>query len=162
MASKLTLATLLKPFDKKTIEKVMFLREFVREILPQANELIYDNYNALAIGWSLSEKQTHIICSMAIYRGNENLHFGFLFGSSLSDPKKILLGSGKQYRYVLVQEVNTFPKAYIKKLVLQSQVHALAKLNQQAAVDSKGKTILKGVSSKKRAPSKSARKKKDS
>ena len=30
-------------------------------------ELVYDNYNALAIGWSPTGKVGHVICSIALY-----------------------------------------------------------------------------------------------
>ena len=42
----------LKPFDKDIQDRALWLREFVWDLYPTANELIYDNYNALAFGWS--------------------------------------------------------------------------------------------------------------
>jgi hypothetical protein len=42
----------IKPFDNDIVELVLWLREFVWDLYPQTNELIYDNYNAVAIGWS--------------------------------------------------------------------------------------------------------------
>jgi hypothetical protein len=42
----------LKPFPPSTLEITLRLREFVWDLYPESNELIYDNYNALAIGWS--------------------------------------------------------------------------------------------------------------
>lgn len=67
----------LKPFDKNIQEIVLWLREFVWDLYPQANELIYDNYNALAFGWSPTEKVSHIFCGIALYRTNKNIHFNF-------------------------------------------------------------------------------------
>jgi len=32
------------------------LREFVWDLYPDSNELIYDNYNAVAFGWTPTEK----------------------------------------------------------------------------------------------------------
>ncbi|MDQ2721657.1 MAG: hypothetical protein M3Z26_18150 [Bacteroidota bacterium] len=98
------LAKFLKTFDKKIIDTVMWLRDFAWDLCPQANELIYDNYNAVSIGWSLTDKVGHNICSVVIYRANQNVYFGFYWGNELSDPDKILLGEGKQYRYILVPD----------------------------------------------------------
>ncbi len=140
---------LLKPFSKKTIETINYLRAFVKTIYPEANEIFYDNYNALAIGWSLSDKQTHIICSHAIYHTNENIHFGFMQGTQLKDPDKILLGQGKIYRYVLVSDKSKFPKEEIKKIMSQAYILAMSKLKDQSQTI-KGQTILKSISSKKR------------
>src|SRR5438128_2731983 len=36
----------LKPFDDNIIDLVLWLRDFAWDLCPQANELIYDNYNA--------------------------------------------------------------------------------------------------------------------
>ena len=46
----------LKPFSDEKKDTVFWLREFVWDLYPKANELIYDNYNALAFGWSPTDK----------------------------------------------------------------------------------------------------------
>src|SRR4249920_1558436 len=104
----------LKPFSKEMIEIVLRLRSFVWDLYPQANELIYDNYNALAFGWSPTDKVGHTFCSIAVGRTSKNIHFGFYWGSEISDPKNILVGNGNQYRYILVTNTDEFPMAYIK------------------------------------------------
>ena len=40
----------LTPFDNEINEIVIWLREFIWDLYPDSNELIYDNYNALAVG----------------------------------------------------------------------------------------------------------------
>ena len=107
----------LKPFDPEIIDRVMWLREFAWDLYPQANELIYDNYNAVAFGWSPTDRVGHTFCSIAVGRSSNNVHFGFYWGSQIADPDKILLGKGNQYRYILVTDKKKFPKAYIKKLL---------------------------------------------
>ena len=88
----------LKPFSKVIIERALWLREFIWDLYPQTNELIYDNYNALAVGWSPTDRVGHTFCSITVGRSSKNIHFGFYWGSELSDPDKILLGEGNQYR----------------------------------------------------------------
>ena len=139
----------LKPFSKEITERVMWLREFVWDLYPQANELIYDNYNALAFGWSPTDKVSHTFCSIAVGRTSNNVHFGFYWGTEISDPDKILLGEGNQYRYVLVTDKNTFPKAYIKKLVKEAFANSLAKVKDKKQI-SHGQTMVKSISPKKR------------
>jgi Domain of unknown function (DU1801) len=139
----------LKPFDSGTAELVMWLRELVWDQYPQSNELIYDNYNALAFGWSPTDKVGHTFCSIAVGRTSKNIHFGFYWGSELSDPDKILLGQGNQYRYILVADKNKFPKNYIKKLVREAYENSLAKVKDRKQLQS-GRTIVKSVSEKKR------------
>src|SRR5215510_11206137 len=94
----------LVPFPEEIKKIALWLREFVWDLYPQANELIYDNYNAVAFGWSPTEKVGHTFCSIAIGRTSKNIHFGFYWGNELSDPDKILIGEGNQYRYVLVTD----------------------------------------------------------
>jgi hypothetical protein len=140
----------LKPFGHDVIDLAMWLREFAWDLCPETNELIYDNYNAVAFGWSPTDKVGHTICSIAVGRSSKNVHFGFYWGNEISDPDKILLGEGNQYRYILVTDKNKFPKTYIKKLVQQAYVNSLAKVKDKKQIIH-GQTIVKSVSTKKRS-----------
>lgn len=139
----------LKPFGDDITNLAMQLREFAWDLYPETNELIYDNYNAVAFGWSPTDRAGHTFCSIAVGRASKNVHFGFYWGSELSDPDKILIGEGNQYRYILVTDIKKFPKTYIKKLLQQAYVNSLAKVKDQRQI-MKGQTIVKSVSTKKR------------
>jgi len=139
----------LKPFSDEKKDTVLWLREFVWDLYPKANKPIYDNYNALAFGWSPTDKLGHTFCSIAIGRTSKNIHFGFYWGSVLSDTKKILLGNGNQYRYILVTEKNTFPKTYIIKLLKEAYAYSLGKVKDAAQI-CEGLTVTKSVSPDKR------------
>ncbi|MBZ4192424.1 hypothetical protein [Niabella beijingensis] len=140
----------LKPFSDEVTDIVIWLRAFAWDLCPQANELIYDNYNAVALGWSPTDKLGHTICSIAVGRSSNNVHFGFYWGNEIADPEKRLLGQGNQYRYILVTDKKTFPKAYIKKLVNDAYANALSKVTSPGQLI-KGQTIVKSVSEKKRS-----------
>lgn len=139
----------LKPFGKDITDLVMWLRDFAWDLCPEANELIYDNYNALAFGWSPTDKVGHTICSIAVGRSSKNVHFGFYWGSELADPGNILLGQGNQYRYIIVEDQKKFPKAYIKKLVKEAYTISLSKVKDPGQL-MQGQTIVKSISAKKR------------
>ena len=145
---KKELLTFLKPFGDEITDLVMWLRDFAWDLCPQANELIYDNYNAVAFGWSPTEKVGHTICSIAVGRLSKNVHFGFYWGSEISDPQKMLIGNGNQYRYILVTDKNNFPKEYIQKLVNEAYANSLSKVKNSDLIVS-GQTIVKSVSEKK-------------
>jgi Domain of unknown function (DU1801) len=149
----------LKPFGDEMKERALWLREFVWDLYPEANELIYDNYNALAFGWSPTDRVGHTFCSVAVGRSSHNVHFGFYCGSELSDPKKILLGEGNQYRYILVMNKEDFPKAYIRKLVKEAYGNSLAKVKDKKQLR-QGLTIVKSISTKKRKAGRKVQKKK--
>ena len=138
-----------KPFPPEVQEIALWLREFVWDLYPDANELIYDNYNAVAFGWSPTDKVGHTFCSIALGRSSYNVHFGFYWDSQISDPDKILLGQGNQYRYILVKSKNDFPKTYIKKLLTEAYAHSLAKVKDKKQIV-EGVTITKSISTAKR------------
>ncbi len=143
------LLAFLQPFDADKKELVLWLRNFVWDLYPKSNELIYDNYNAVAVGWSPTDRVGHVFCSIAIGRTSKNIHFGFYWGSQLSDPDKILLGKGNQYRYILVTDKKSFPKTYITKLVKEAFAISLAKVKDKLQI-LHGQTIVKSISEKKR------------
>jgi hypothetical protein len=146
---KADLMTFLAVFDEPIKDLVLWLREFVWDLYPKTNELIYDNYNALAFGWSPTDRVGHTFCSIAVGRTSKNVHFGFYWGSEIEDPQKILLGKGNQYRYILVKNKDDFPKTYIKKLVKEAYANSLAKVKDKNQIRH-GVTITKSISVKKR------------
>jgi len=139
----------LAPFSEDIREIVFWLREFIWNSYPDANELIYDNYNAVAVGWSPSDKVGDTFCSIAVGRSSYNIHFGFYWGSKIEDPDKILLGKGNQYRYVLVKNKNSFPETYIKKLMEDAYNYSLSNMKNKEQIIS-GATITKSISDTKR------------
>jgi hypothetical protein len=146
---KSDLLKFLTPFRSDVQERALWLRDFVWDLFPQANELIYDNYNALAFGWSPTEKVGHTFCSIAVFRTNNNLQFGFYHGADLTDPEKLLIGNGKQYRYITVPDVKAFPVIYIRQLLQEAWVNSL-KLVKDPKQLMQGKTITKSISAKQR------------
>ena len=108
------LVKFLRPFDDEMKASVLWLRSFVWDLYPGSNELIYDNYNALALGWSITDRLGHLFCSIEVGRTSRNIHFGFFWGTEIADPENKLIGEGNQYRYLLVKSIKTFPKNYIK------------------------------------------------
>ncbi|MGZ8538022.1 MAG: hypothetical protein ACXWV9_07135 [Flavisolibacter sp.] len=141
----------LSPFSFETQEIVLWLRDFVWHLYPKANELIYDNYNAVAFGWSPTGRLGHTFCSIAIGRSSNNIHFGFYWGNEIADPDKKLIGQGNQYRYLIVKTKKDFPKAYIKMLLKEAYTNSLSKVKDKKQII-EGKTITKSISSSKKKP----------
>ena len=65
---------------------------FMTARLPTATRFVYDNYNALVIGFGASAKVGDIILSLALYPRWVTLFF--LRGTVLPDPSGLLEGSG--------------------------------------------------------------------
>ena len=73
----------------------------MRARLPGAVEMVYDNYNALVIAFGPTDRPSEAVFSIALYPRWVTLFF--LRGSSLRDPKKILKGSGKIVRHIVLE-----------------------------------------------------------
>jgi hypothetical protein len=57
----------LQPYPSSVQELALWLRGFVWDLYRESNELVYDNYNAVAFGWSLSDRLSHTFCSIALF-----------------------------------------------------------------------------------------------
>ncbi|TSJ43423.1 hypothetical protein FO440_04315 [Mucilaginibacter corticis] len=149
-ADNTDLLVFLRPFSPRMQELALWLRDFVWDEYLDCNELIYDNYNALAFGWSLSHKLGDTFCSIGVY-SNETTHFGFYWGAHIADPQKILLGDGNQYRYVRIKEKADLPQQYIKELMANAYQFCVDKAKDVHKAP-KGTTVTKSVSPKKKRP----------
>lgn len=72
----------LEPYDKRIQNLTMELRNFITDLMPQANELIWDNYNAVAMAYSKLEKLKDAFCHISVY--SEHVNFGFNRGAELT------------------------------------------------------------------------------
>src|SRR4051794_36251607 len=76
--------------------------EKMRSRLPGAIEMVYDNYNALVIGFCPTEKPSEAIFSIAVYP--RSIALCFLQGAGLPDPDGLLQGSGNVARHLVLRE----------------------------------------------------------
>ena len=79
----------------------------MRARLPGAIEMVYDNYNALAIGFSPTDRVSDAVFSIALYPKWVTLFF--LRGATLRDPEKVLTGSGhvvRNYRLTCAEDLD--------------------------------------------------------
>jgi hypothetical protein len=71
----------------------------MRRLVPGAVELVYDNYNALAVGFGPSERASEAVLSIAVFPRWVTLCF-LQCGPRLKDPKRLLKGSGSRVRNI--------------------------------------------------------------
>ena len=129
------------PDDRKLIRAV---RSAVRRRFPTANELVYDNYNFFVIGYSPTERPGDAILSIAA-RAN-GIGLCFIHGASLPDPKGLLLGTGKQTRFVRLASAGQLLHPDIEDLLAA----AVEKAGNPLAASGKGKLIIRSISTKQR------------
>jgi hypothetical protein len=130
-------------FDPAIAELAVLARSFLRAQLPGAVELVYDNYNALALGFCSSERASDCIASVAVFpRG---VALSFYYGSTLPDPDGLLEGSGKQNRFVRITSGETLLDPALLTLLGAAVAQA-----RNALPTSPGYTVIKSISARQR------------
>ena len=129
------------------------IRARMRSLYPTALELVYDNYNALAIGYSPAEKTSEAIFSIALFPRWVSLFF--LQAGGLPDPDKLLKGSGNVAKHVVLPSDEALDHPALRALMAEATARA------KVAFPLKGKhrLIIKAVSAKQRPRRPAAQKK---
>jgi hypothetical protein len=133
--------------DKFTPEVAALTRALLAKAtarIPGAQILVYDNYNALAIGFGPSDKAGQAILSLAVMPRWVTLCF--LWGVCLSDPHKLLKGDGSRVRHVRLMTTEAFDDPRIDALIAEALATA------DVSIDPAGETrlIIKSISGKQR------------
>ena len=87
----------------------------MRKRLSGSLEMVYDNYNALVIGFVPNERPSNAIFSIALYPDHVSLCF--LQGAGIPDPHGRLLGSGNVARHVRLESAATLDDLEIVSLM---------------------------------------------
>jgi len=134
----------LDKFDTKDQRLIRAIRSAVRKRLPTAHELVYDNYNFFVIGYSPSERPSDAIISIAARANRVGLCF--IHGARLPDPKKLLLGSGNQTRFIRLESASQLAHPDVEALVAAAVERAKTPL----PASGRGKLIIRSISAKRR------------
>lgn len=133
--------------DKFTPEVAALTRALLAKAkvrVPGAQILVYDNYNALAIGFGPSEKASAAIFSLAVMPRWVTLCF--TWGIHLSDPQKLLKGDGNQVRSVRLHTAEAFDDPAIQALLGE----ALARSDRPIDPAGEQRLVIKSISAKQR------------
>ena len=116
----------------------------LRKRLPHAMELVYDNYNALAIGFAPSERASEGIFSIAIYP--RHINFFFLQGAKLRDPEGLLQGEGSVVRHIRLEDEKTLDRPDVKAMMATAMKMAKVPFDETV----KYRLVIKSVSANQR------------
>jgi hypothetical protein len=116
----------------------------MRARLPGAWELVYDNYNALAIAFGANDKASGIVFSIAVYPRWVSLFFAR--GTELPDPLGLLRGTGSKVRHIVLTEIGLFDTAGVEALIAESLARATPPIDPVGA----GRVVIKSISAKQR------------
>src|SRR5262245_9044147 len=131
----------LDPENQKLVRSV---RAAVRKRFPTANELAYDYNRHFVIGYSPTDRGIDSIVAIAARATGVTLYFNQ--GPQLPDPKRILLGSGKQTRFMQVEAASQLAHPDVEELIAATIDQARIPLPSKG----KGSLIIKSAAAKKR------------
>jgi hypothetical protein len=138
------LAGFIQAFNPSVQKLVRSCRSALRKRFPSAIEQVYDNYNFLAIGYCSSDRTSDCIVSLAV--SAKGVALSFYNGASLPDPKNILLGEGKQNRFLRLSSAKDLDDPAIVMLIRAATATAKTQLPKTG----RGYTLIKSVSKKQR------------
>lgn len=124
--------------EQRLIHLFKDLREFILDIHPDSNELLYHTH-ALTAVFSISEKLSDAFCMLPIYTNHLNL--GFNKGTLIDDPHKLLTGTGKLIRHIPVATPTDYRNQEVKDLIKSAVDFAIKDMEKPSK--SVGKTISK-------------------
>lgn len=129
---------LLEVKESNLVKTFHDLRDFIIEIYPDSNELLYHTH-ALTTVFSLSDKLSDAFCMIPIYTNHLNL--GFNKGTLLEDKNNLLIGTGKLIRYIPIITELDYRNSKVEKLIMSAI--EFAKKDMDKPTKSIGKVISK-------------------
>ena len=133
--------------DKFTPAVAALTRELMARMKARvsgATIMVYDNYNALAIGFGPSDKAGQAVLSLAVMPRWVTLCF--LWGVGLPDPHALLKGAGSRVRHVRLHSAQAFEDTRIQALIQA----ALDRSRPPIDTSREQTLIIKSISAKQR------------
>jgi hypothetical protein len=116
----------------------------MRERLPGAVMPVYDNYNALAVGFGSTQRVSDVIFSIAVFPRWVSLFF--FDGVRLEDPKGLLKGTGNRARHIVLVGPEALDDPDVQSLICE----ALRLAPKPLDPDAPGGLVIKSISAKQR------------
>lgn len=131
-------------FEPDKQKLIRSLRRALRKRFPTANELVYDYRKNFVIGYSPVGYGADAIVALTADANEVRLIFGR--GPSLPDPHKILMGDGRQTRFILLESARVLHRPEVESLMNA----AVRKAKIPFRRSGRGELIIKSMSWKQR------------
>jgi Domain of unknown function (DU1801) len=143
-AAEARLAKFIGRYAPETARSIKACRAKLHGLFPRGYELVYDNYNALVLGFGPTERASAAVLSLAAYPRWVTLCF--LKGATLKDPESLLRGDGSQVRGIRLESPEDIDKPAVRALIAQAMGPLEAALTSAPPLV----TIVKSESAKQR------------
>ena len=144
MDARAQLDSFIDKFAPEVAADARYALAFLSARFPTATQIVYDNYNALAIGFGSGDKASDAVLSIAVYPKYATLFL--LNGVNLPDPEGLLEGSGSRVRHIKLRPVSKIETPEVNALIDT----VVAAAEPPLPADGKGQLIIKSVSPKQR------------
>jgi hypothetical protein len=138
------LSSFISKFSPPIAARARAVLATLRTRLPGATELVYDNYNALAIGFGTSERMSDLIVSVAVYPRWVSLFF--FNPQDLDDPERLLKGNGTMVRHLVLDAAGDLERPAVRALLRQAVAVADVPLDTRQP----RQLVIKSVSARQR------------
>ena len=139
-------------FEPRHQKLIRAVRRVLRRRFPTAFELAYDNYNFFVIGYSPTQRPSDSIITIAAAAGGVGLCF--VRGAGLPDPCRILLGSGRQTRFIRLPSAADLARPEVEALLTAAADRAVIPLRAAG----RRELIIRSVSARRRPRRRSGQK----
>jgi hypothetical protein len=126
------------------------MRRSLRKRLPTAHEVVYEYSNFVVISCSPSERGYEGVFAIRADANGVRLYFNR--GKGLPDPVKLLQGSGKQTRWIHLEDASTLARPTVARLIDGAIAHHPVPF----ASTGRGPVVIRSVSAKQRRQRRSA------
>ncbi|MFG6485489.1 hypothetical protein ACG04R_02325 [Roseateles sp. BYS78W] len=137
-------ADLIARYTPEMADAITACRRKLCARVPRGYELVYDNYNALAIGYAWADKASASLVSIAAYPRWVTLFF--LYGKDLPDPDGLLEGDGVRVRSIRLDAPGDLDRPAVRRLLDL----ALAPHEADFAAAPPLKTVIKAITARQR------------
>ena len=124
------------------LKLVTAVRRKLRKRLPTAHELVYEYRDWFVISYSPNEHGYEGV--IAIRANGDGVKLFFNGGKQLKDSEKLLKGSGKQARWMPLEDVSALARLEVLSLINE----AIALTKVPFASDGRGPVVIRSVPSK--------------
>lgn len=143
-SAKQQLAHFISQFSPEIASLARAALSTMRDRLPGAFELVYDNAYALVIGFGPTPRPSEATFSVVV--SPKKVSLCFLYGAHLSDAEHLLQGSGNQVRHIRLESAATLKKRGVRALMNVAIGDAVTPFDATR----RGQTIVRAISKNRR------------
>ena len=143
-SAEVQVRTLIAKFAPAHLRLLDAMRRWLRKRLPTAHEVVYEYRDFFVISYSPNERGYEGV--LAIRASADGVRLYFNRGKELTDPAKLLQGSGKQTRSMNLEGASTLARPEVARLIDE----AIARNPVPFARAGRGPVVIRSTSAKQR------------